>query len=216
MKDGIKQFVMGSMDAMHMPGYMFWTWKVCACVLVAAHTISEFIHFGYSKLQIGTSSVTGVPSAPMWSYQLGLENGWMPLDPREAEGTCATLNVAFGVNFTGQFPAWQTGGADAGVFQPSATSTIEIYPPTLSNAMNANPTLLPFYTDVSANPTLPATTFTGATVSVGNGWADPQDTALAPAPVPGCIYPDAWGAPQDSTAFLCGTAINVATATLSP
>ena len=207
---------MGSMDAMHMPGYMFWTWKVCACVLVAALIISEFINFGYSKLQIGTSSVTGVPSAPMWSYQLGLENGWMPLDPREAEGTCTTLNVAFGVNFTGQFPAWQTGGADAGVFQPSATSTIEVYPPTLSNAMDANPTLLPFYTDVSANPTLPATTFMGATVSVGNGWAEPQDTALAPAPVPGCIYPDAWGAPQDSTAFLCGATATTATATISP
>lgn len=28
MKTGIMQFVMGSMDAMHMPGYFFWTWKV--------------------------------------------------------------------------------------------------------------------------------------------------------------------------------------------
>lgn len=28
MKDGIKKFVMASMDAMHMPGYFFWTWKV--------------------------------------------------------------------------------------------------------------------------------------------------------------------------------------------
>ena len=33
MKDGIKSFVMGSMDAMHMPGYFFWTWKVpLACL----------------------------------------------------------------------------------------------------------------------------------------------------------------------------------------
>lgn len=147
----------------------------------------------------------------MWSYQLGLQNGWMPTDPRDAEGTCGSLNVAFGVNFTGQFPAWQTGGADAGVFQPTATNTIEAYPPTLSNAMNANPTLLPFYTDVSANPTLPPATVTGATISVGDGWADPQDTALAPAPVPGCIYPDAWNAPQQSTAFVCGTAAITAT-----
>lgn len=147
----------------------------------------------------------------MWSYQLGVQNGWMPTDPRDAEGTCASLNVAFGVNFTGQFPAWQTGGADAGVFQPTATNTIEAYPPTLSNAMNADPTLLPFYTDVSANPTLPPATVTGVTISVGDGWADPQDTALAPAPVPGCIYPDAWNAPQESTAFVCGTAAITAT-----
>ncbi|KAI0695715.1 glycoside hydrolase superfamily [Cytidiella melzeri] len=187
MKDGIKQFVMAEMDAMHVPGYMFWTWK------------------------IGNSSVAGIPTAPMWSYQLGLENGWMPTDPRDALGTCASLNVPFAVNFTGQYPVWQTGGPGAGVFQPAATNTIEVYPPTLSNAMNANPTLLPFYTDVSANPTLPPTTFSGATVSVGSGWVDPQDTALAPAPVPGCVYPDAWNAPQGSTAFLCGTAAATST-----
>ncbi|EMD31782.1 glycoside hydrolase family 5 protein, partial [Gelatoporia subvermispora B] len=28
MKDGVKQFVMAEMDAMHVPGWFFWTWKV--------------------------------------------------------------------------------------------------------------------------------------------------------------------------------------------
>lgn len=182
MKDGIKKFVMASMDAMHMPGYFFWTWK------------------------IGNSSATGIPSAPMWSYQLGLRNGWMPTDPRDAVGICGTLGVQFNDPFDGAYPAWQTGGAGAGEITPAATATIEQYPPTLSNAMGANPTLLPHYTAVSANPTLPVATFPAATTSGGDGWANPQDTILAPAPIPGCVYPDAWFAPSDSTAFLCGGA----------
>lgn len=182
MKDGIKSFVMGSMDAMHMPGYFFWTWK------------------------IGNSSVTGIESSPMWSYSLGLENGWMPTDPRDAVGICDTLGVQFNQPFNGSYPSWQTGGAGAGVLAPSATATLEAYPPTLSNAGGANPTLLPHYTDVSANPTLPPATFSGATTSGGDGWADAQDTALAPAPVQGCSYPNAWAAPADATSFLCGAA----------
>lgn len=51
MKDGIKKFVLASMDAMHFPGYFFWTWKV------------------------GNSLATGKVQSPFWSYQLGLENG---------------------------------------------------------------------------------------------------------------------------------------------
>ncbi|THG97563.1 hypothetical protein EW026_g4454 [Hermanssonia centrifuga] len=182
MKDGIKSFVMASMDAMHMPGYFFWTWK------------------------IGNSTDTGIASSPMWSYQLGLENGWIPADPRDAVGTCDTLDVPFNTPFNGSYPSWQTGGAGAGTIAPTATAALEEYPPTLSNAMNANPTLLPHYTDVSANPTLPAPTFSAATTTGGDGWADAQDTMLAPAPVPGCVYPDAWAAPQESTSFVCGAA----------
>ena len=41
--------------------------------------------------QIGNDSVTGTVQAPLWSYKLGLENGWMPKDPREAVGKCAVV-----------------------------------------------------------------------------------------------------------------------------
>ena len=51
MKTGIKNFIMSQMDAMALPGYFFWTWKV------------------------GNSSVTGKVEAPFWSYKLGLDNG---------------------------------------------------------------------------------------------------------------------------------------------
>ncbi len=156
--------------------------------------------------KIGNSTDTGIASSPMWSYQLGLENGWIPADPRDAVGTCDTLDVPFNTPFNGSYPSWQTGGAGAGTIAPTATAALEEYPPTLSNAMNANPTLLPHYTDVSANPTLPAPTFSAATTTGGDGWADAQDTMLAPAPVPGCVYPDAWAAPQESTSFVCGAA----------
>ena len=142
----------------------------------------------------------------MWSYSLGLKQGWIPQDPRDAIGTCDGLDVPFNLPVS-TFQSWQTGGAGAGTIAPTAIASVEAYPPTLSNAMNANPTLLPHYTAVSANPTLPPATFTSATTTGGNGWADAQDTMLAPAPIPGCSYPDAWFAPQDATSFVCGGAV---------
>ena len=163
-------------------------------------------------VQIGNSSVTGIVSAPMWSYSLGLQQGWMPQDPREAVGICGTLGVQFNQPVN-SFPSWQTGGAGAGTISASVTDTIEQYPPTLSNAMNANPTLLPHYSALSANPTLPPETFTSATTTGGNGWADAQDTMLAPAPIAGCSYPDAWFAPNSATAFVCGGAVATSTPT---
>jgi len=40
--------------------WFFWTWK------------------------IGPSAVDNSPRSPLWSYKLGIDNGWIPLDPREA------------------------------------------------------------------------------------------------------------------------------------
>ncbi|EDR10975.1 glycoside hydrolase family 5 protein, partial [Laccaria bicolor S238N-H82] len=62
MKTAINTFALASMDALQ--DYFFWTWK------------------------IGNSSVSGTVETPAWSYQLGLENGWMPKDPRQAIGAC--------------------------------------------------------------------------------------------------------------------------------
>lgn len=162
--------------------------------------------------QIGNSSVTGIESSPMWSYSLGLENGWIPEDPRDAIGTCDTLSVEFDLPVS-TYQSWQTGGAGAGTIAPTAIAGVEQYPPTLSNAGGANPTLLPHYTLVSQNPTLPPATFSVATTTGGAGWADAQDTMLAPAPVPGCSYPDAWLAPADATSFVCGGTVATPTPT---
>ena len=63
---------------------------------------------------------------------------------------------------------------------------------------------LPMYTATSAVPTLPTPTFTAATTTGGDGWADPADTSMAAVPIAGCVYPDAWGPAAGSTAAVCG------------
>jgi hypothetical protein len=48
---------------------VFWTWK------------------------IGNSTELGYASSPFWHYKLGLEQGWMPKDPRTVGGFCSALGV---------------------------------------------------------------------------------------------------------------------------
>ncbi|KAH7883443.1 glycoside hydrolase family 5 protein [Phlebopus sp. FC_14] len=172
MKAGFMEFTLASMDALQ--NYFFWTWKV------------------------GNSSTSNKVESPLWSYQLGLELGWMPTDPRKASGTCAALGVV-GQPFEGQYYSWQTGGAGAGTIAASSIATYERYPPMSINGLTAGATqsLLPTYTSTSAIPTLPPPTFTPSppsSVNVGNGWFDSGDTGLAPTEVSGCTYPNAWSA----------------------
>lgn len=203
MKTAIKNFVMSQMDSMALPGWFLWTWK------------------------IGNSSVTGKVEAPFWSYKLGLDNGalchfvhvsydlihgvvvigWIPSDPRTALGTCASLGFAQNNPWDGNYQPWQTGGSGAGTISATAIASFSQYPPpALSNVNGANPAQLPMYTATSAVPTLPTPTFSAATVTGGDGWADAQDTSLAAAPIAGCVYPDAWGPAPGSTAAVCGGA----------
>ncbi|KAI0829201.1 glycoside hydrolase [Trametes gibbosa] len=183
MKTGIKNFIMSQMDGMHLPGYFFWTWKV------------------------GNSSVTGKVEAPFWSYQLGLENGWVPTDPREALGLCASLGFPQNVPWSGTYQSWQTGGAGAGTIAATAVASFSQYPPPeISNVGGENPDQLPMFTATSAVPTLPTPTFSAATVTGGDGWADSKDTSLAAVQIAGCVYPNAWGPQPGSTAAVCGGA----------
>ncbi|KAL0567110.1 hypothetical protein V5O48_014886, partial [Marasmius crinis-equi] len=59
-KAEIKKFAMANMDGLQ--NWFFWTWK------------------------IGASRKSGKVESPAWSYSLGLQNGWIPKDPREANG----------------------------------------------------------------------------------------------------------------------------------
>ncbi|KAI0827637.1 glycoside hydrolase [Trametes gibbosa] len=169
-KQGLLNFALASMDALG--DWFFWTWK------------------------IGPSSTTKSVRAPLWSYQLGLQNGWMPADPRTASGKCAHFGTQ-PTPFDGPFQAWQTGGAGAGVIAPGATADLA-WPPQLNNVAPAEMARLPQYTPTGAVHTLPPPSFTtpGVTVTaaVGNGWANAQDTTPAQTPIPGCAYPDAWDA----------------------
>ncbi|KDR81484.1 hypothetical protein GALMADRAFT_239455 [Galerina marginata CBS 339.88] len=162
-KQAIRQFALASMDALQ--DYFFWTWK------------------------IGNSSVSGTVETPAWSYQLGLQNGWMPTDPRDAIGVCGNSNP-----WNPPLLSWQTGGAGAGNIPASASSNLAWPPATLSTGGAISS--LPSYTPTGPIPTLPIPTFTAAgstsTINAGNGWANSADNQGMNVNIPTCSYLDPW------------------------
>lgn len=180
---------MASMDAIQ--DFFFWTWK------------------------IGNSSTSNSVQAPLWSYQLGLENGWIPADPRTANGTCASLDSQSSP-FDGEYESWQTGGAGAGTIAATATASFGQWPPaTISNAPGPA-SLLPSYTSTGTVVTLPPPTFTASmtkSVDVGDGWFNTGDTAAAPTAIAGCTYPDAWDALTVAVPAQCGSGADAAVTT---
>ncbi|KAI0717235.1 glycoside hydrolase [Cerioporus squamosus] len=170
-KQGLMNFAMASMDALG--DWFYWTWKI-----------------GESK--------AGSVQAPLWSYKLGLEGGWMPKDPRDAVGACARYGYS-PAPYDGTFESWMTGGVGAGTIAPSATQSIPAWPPSLSSVPTQSASLLPQYTSTATMVTLSPPTFSATsgvtpTASVGSGWANPKDTTKAVGPIPGCQYPFAWDA----------------------
>ncbi|KIJ69590.1 glycoside hydrolase family 5 protein [Hydnomerulius pinastri MD-312] len=169
MKTGILNFAMASMDALQ--NWFFWTWK------------------------IGNSSVSGVVESPQWSYSLGLQNGWMPKDPRTASGICANQGI-----WSPPLQAWQTGGAGAGQIAASVSQEYAWPPATISNAGAV--TLLPSYTPTGTVATLPPPTFTVSsgksvsTANAGNGWQNPSDNAGEMVGIATCSYLDPWIGPS--------------------
>ena len=163
-KDGLRGLALSSMDSLK--DSFFWTWR------------------------IGESSITGKVEAPFWSYKLGIQEGWSPLNPRDSRGQCARIGAPVN-DFSGAYTPAQIGGAGAG----SAVQGLDSYPwpPT---AIGGYPSVagLPIFTATGPISTLPVPTFASATASVGNGWASPADTTPMAVPVAGCTYPDNWNA----------------------
>lgn len=149
--------------------------------------------------------VNGIVGSPLWSYRLGLLNGWMPIDPRTSVGTCAVLG--YPASFSGTYEPWQTGGVGAGA---TAAAVADTYPwPPIAISNGAAPALLPSYTPTAPIPTLPPITFTPAptpTADVGDGWFNAADTTGAMTEIAGCVYPDAWNAIDAAIPPLCGVA----------
>ena len=144
--------------------YFFWTWK------------------------IGNSSVSGRVESPAWSYKLGLDNGWMPTDPRQAAGACGNTSP-----WNGPLSPSQT-GQGGGVI---AQTVLDQYawPPTTINNANVPVAQLPSYTPTGAIPTLPVPSLTssnGAAINAGTGWANPSDTTGLMVPIPACTYLSPW------------------------
>ncbi|EMD38346.1 glycoside hydrolase family 5 protein [Gelatoporia subvermispora B] len=171
MKADIQQFALASMDALQ--NWFFWTWK------------------------IGNSSVSGRVEAPAWSYQLGLQQGWMPTDPRQAVGICEST-----APFNPPLQPWQTGGAGAGQIPASFSSSFAWPPATISNAGAA--TLLPTYTQTGSVPTLPAPTLSAtASINAGDGWNNASDTASMFVPIATCNYLNPWCGEVPAPSPLC-------------
>ena len=214
-KDGVKAFTLASMDALQ--DWFFWTWKVRLCCGLAVVCFSS-LNDGLVLKQIGNSSA-GLVEAPLWSMQLGLQNGWIPTDPRESVGQCAAL----GENkpFDGTYSAWQTGGSGAGTISPSFVSQFSQWPPaTISNA-DGPASLLPSYASTGSVVTLPPPTLTASathSINVGDGWFDTADSAGGVTVVQGCTYPNAWSAVGIAVPTQCGgsKAAVVAAAAVTP
>lgn len=147
--------------------FFFWTWKI-------------------------GEKLDGTVGSPLWSYKLGLENGWILKDPREAIGKCQGL-----AEFEGDYQPWMTGGAGAGTI----TGSFDPYPPmTLAGAI-VPAAELPVYTPTGTINTLPGPDVTGFEI---DGWFKADDTVLAPTAIAGCVYPDPWDANAAAVPTGCG------------
>ncbi|KAJ6489935.1 glycoside hydrolase family 5 protein [Mycena sanguinolenta] len=167
-KAGYMKLAQSSMDALQ--NWFFWTWKV-------------------------GNSTAGIVEAPQWSYSLGLEQGWMPSDPRAAVGQCGNTSP-----WQGPLSAWQTGGAGAGSIPTSVVESLAWPPPSIYFANNAatSGNLLPTYSPQGTPVTLTGPTYTvtsaktTSTADAGDGWANANDQAGMMVPIPGCSYYDPW------------------------
>ncbi|KAF8827374.1 hypothetical protein HHX47_DHR4000380 [Lentinula edodes] len=150
----LKQVTLATMDALQ--NFFFWTWK------------------------IGNSTVLGTSSSPLWHYKLGLQQGWVPSDPREAVGHCESVLSSSEI-FDGSYPVTATGGAGAGTVLPAQTSSHVFPPPSLAPSFaETQMTLLPTYTPTGTVKTLFAPIFTSApSANVGTGWNNTADTSSA-------------------------------------
>lgn len=167
-KAGVAAFNQAQMDALK--DWFFWTWK------------------------IGNSQAGHVES-PLWSYQLGLQGGWISKDPRTAAGKCGGSTPTF----DGAYQPYMTGGAGAGTIIAAAAGTP--YPPAQLNMANVAATELPQYTATASVVPLPGPSIKGFEV---DGWYDTDDTTLAPTTIPGCDYPDAWDGVNAAVPVGCG------------
>jgi len=151
----------------------------------------------YWTWKIGPSATSGAIEAPWWSYQLGLQQGWIPADPRSGKGSCASMAVPQGVPRTAVLSPQQTGGATTDAIPAAATATLAWPPPALTDQPNA--ALLPTYTPTGTPITLSVPVFTNpatpsATIDAGTGYFNTAVNDPMYVPVQGCQYPNAWAA----------------------
>ncbi|KAK4701072.1 glucan 1,3-beta-glucosidase, partial [Phenoliferia sp. Uapishka_3] len=153
----------------------------------------------------GYSNVAQAIVNPLWNYQLGLEQGFIPKDPRTARGACPNIvaaaneNAAFNSVIAPPLSAWMTGGQGAGTMLAPAQVSSYVWPPTVIGLLGETPVShLPTLTTTGSIFTMSAATPTSypagysSSVSPGNGWFDASDNKPWYTAVSGCSYPNAW------------------------
>jgi glucan 1,3-beta-glucosidase len=189
----------------------------------------QFVLF---PLCLSFSHETDLPSL---SHRLGLENGWIPENPRTVLGSCESLvsENGFTIGYTTQ-PAptlapWMTGGAGAGTILDQAMYTsFSAWPPESIGVDYSTGTYktavsnLPTYTQTAPIITVPAPSqptsfpsgYASSSIDVGSGWVQSTDTASFYTTASDCSYVDPWsGAGVASpTVPYCGGATAAATA----
>ncbi|KDQ20949.1 glycoside hydrolase family 5 protein [Botryobasidium botryosum FD-172 SS1] len=181
-KSDLNKFALSSMDALQ--NWFFWTWKIA-------------------------NSTAGSVESPLWSYQLGLENGWIPLDPRSSTGACGNTSP-----FAGPLaPPSRTGGVGAGTIDSAWAASYSQWPPATMSPLG-DAAFLPTYTPTGLPiPSLPVPTFTNTKINAGNGWFDANDITPMMVNITGCTYPDAWSAASlAAPVTLCGDGGAIVTA----
>lgn len=196
-KNSLMALTDSSQDAMQ--NSFFWTWKISQ-----------------------STRSTLIPN-PLWSYSLGLSQGWIRRDARRSLGGCARAAAQQGTSpplepWTGPFLEWQTGGT-------AMTSTIDAaqlaqytqWPPAQitaaqgGNVVYGNVGDLPQYTATgtikSLVPEQPKYSLFPASATAtapGDGWINKQDKDGWYVGIAGCTYPDPWnanGLPAPTGAF---------------
>ncbi|GAA5890080.1 hypothetical protein JCM5296_004763 [Sporobolomyces johnsonii] len=178
-KAGLKMVAEAHMDALR--HWFFWTWKT------------------------GYSTQLGMIANPMWNYQLGLEQGWVPTNPRTAIGVCPGLASSNELAYTSMpaptLSAWMTGGSGAGtILDEDMYTSFSAWPPASVGVAATPASFLPTYTPTGsvitmsapAEPTSFPSGYASSSINVGNGWEQSTDTAGWYTPVAGCTYPDPW------------------------
>jgi glucan 1,3-beta-glucosidase len=143
--------------------------------------------------QIGPSQA-GRVEAPLWSYKLGLDNGWIPRDPRDSVGKCAAVGVSTPVQ--GTFDAFRTGAVPSPTVS-AAYSARYPWPPTSIPSADVPVSLLPTFTHTAAAVTLPVPTYTSAPALATadlDGWFNNDDRTGGIVTVAGCPYPNVYTA----------------------
>lgn len=201
-KQGLLDFGAASADVLQ--NWFFWNWKIGNSSVTGERLrYSGLRSFDHS---FDKTVILGKVESPHWSYQLGLQEGWIAKDPRASRGTCAQqgVNVPRAAALSGP----QTGGPGAGTFPPDQISSYGQWPPASiipypSLSVDPVPAAgLPLYIQTGAPVTLtaapPQASFASytatASIDPGSGWANPNDVVGAYVPAAGCDYPDPWDA----------------------